>query len=103
MNSSPFSIQSPSILYPVVSAGAGHDLKNTGGVQNGMLVSRTVSNDVIMPSFDLVPRHVTFTDKSFLAFLSKVVMPVRVVNRISTFPNFRVTYKNITLTGIAIG
>ncbi|KAK4027152.1 hypothetical protein OUZ56_016164 [Daphnia magna] len=100
----PFGVQrqSPSFLYPMVS-GVRHDWKDSTGVQNGMHTRRTVSEDVIMPSFDSVPRHASFTDKSFLSFFSKVVMPVRFVNRISTFPNLRVTYKNITLTGLAIG
>ncbi|KAI9563853.1 hypothetical protein GHT06_011320 [Daphnia sinensis] len=100
----PFGVkhQSPSFLSPMVS-GVRHDWKDTSGVQNGMHIRRTVPEDVIMPSFDSVPRHASFTDKSFLSFLSKVVVPVRFVNRISTFPNIRVTYKNFTLTGLAIG
>ncbi|XP_057378628.1 uncharacterized protein LOC130700664 [Daphnia carinata] len=100
----PFGVQhqSTNFLHPMVS-GIRHDWKDTSGVQNEKHIRRTVSEDVIMPSFDSIPRHASFTDKSFLSFFSKVVMPVRFVNRISTFPNIRVTYKNITLTGLAIG
>jgi len=101
---SPFGIQHqpPNFLYPYAND-VHQDLKDINVMTNGLHARRTGFEDVIMPSFDSVPRHASFTDKSFLSFFSKVILPVRFVNRVSSFPNVRVTYKNITLTGIAIG
>jgi hypothetical protein len=104
---SPFDViqqhQPSNFLYPY-SNDVHQDLKDIDILNNGLQARRRTSfENVIMPSFDSVPRHASFTDKSFLAFFSKVIMPVRFVNRVSSFPNVRVSYKNITLTGIAIG
>lgn len=100
----PFDIQhqQPNFLYPYTNDNR-QDLMDIKVMTNGLHARRTGFENVIMPSFDSVPRHASFTDKSFLSFLSKVVHPVRFVNRVSSFPNVRVTYKNITLTGLAIG
>ena len=109
---SPFAIpnhQQLNFLYPFTNGIIRQDLVDINNVMTNELHARRAAGSsfdhLIMPSFDSAPssRHASFTDKSFLSFLSGLVLPVRFVNRVSSFPNFRVTYKNITLTGLAIG
>lgn len=56
---------------------------------------------VILSSIGKSPNPIGFRDKSLLGFFDN--LSLRLVSRMSILPNIRLTYKNITLTGLAIG
>ncbi len=63
-----------------------------------------LKDEVIVSSIEQIPRETDFSDKSLLfTFFNQFGLSNRFVQRISSFPSIKVTYKNITLTGIEIG
>lgn len=101
----PFYMQpQPPYMLKILSIEAVDYLNSYEAMNKKFDISRNSPvEDVIMSSLDFVPRGSFHSDKSLLLFIDQLGVPIKTVKTIMKFPNIRLTYKNITLTGIAVG